>query len=48
MTSLTFKLPDELLAEIKAAAKADCRTISDFMRRHITATLNKPARKTRK
>ncbi len=48
MTSLTFKLPTELRASLEAAAKADGRTLSDYIRRHFAAKLGKPSRKSRK
>jgi len=47
MDSLTFKLPTELRASLEALAKADGRSLSDYIRRHFASTLPnyKPSKK---
>jgi len=46
MDSLTIKLPTDLKDAIAKLAEADGRSVSDYVRRHFTATLT--VAKTRK
>jgi hypothetical protein len=46
MDSLTIKLPTHLKDSIAKLAAADGRSVSDFVRRHFSSTLQvQPARK---
>ena len=46
MESITIKLSPQLKKDIAALAAADGRTVSDYVRRHFSSTLNvEPSKK---